>query len=367
MMRSSSRFVVTSTIRSVSIPAIVVLAIAALFAGMAQAQSGTWATTGNLNIARTSPTVTLLANGEVLVVGGRNAAGTELTSAEVYNPATGLWSTTGTTATARYEHTATLLANGEVLVAGGYLGTNASGQEEFTATAELYNPSTGKFTTTGSMLQARGLAGAVLLPNGNVLVAGGLNANESVGTEAELYNPTTGKWTVTGAMPVYEAAPAVLLSSGLVLVAGSDGAETYNPSTAAWTKTGAYYYTPSGPSTAALANGDALVYGNRLVSYTSQYYSPATNTWTRSNGQTGLQTNNGPLVALSNGNVLLAGGDFIYSGKSSLKATSGLYNLSTNTWGFTGALKVAGPHTPVLLQNGKVLGVGATDVEIYTP
>src|SRR5258708_47388 len=83
--------------------------------------SGAWTNTGTLNTPRTAHTATLLASGQVLVVGGENAARTFLTSAELYNPGTGNWAVTGSTATPRLDHTATLLPNRAVLVAGGYL------------------------------------------------------------------------------------------------------------------------------------------------------------------------------------------------------------------------------------------------------
>ena len=72
---------------------------------------------------------------------------------------------TGSMATARCLHTATLLPNGKVLVAGGVDGVLSS--------AELYDPASGTWSATGSMGTARDYHTATLLPNGQVLVAGG--------------------------------------------------------------------------------------------------------------------------------------------------------------------------------------------------
>ncbi len=92
---------------------------------------------------------------------------------------------------ARIDHTATLLANGEVLVAGGDNNTDG-----YLSSAELYAPSTGKWTLTDSMTVQREGHDAVLLQNGQVLVAGGLNASGGINgpslVSAELYNPSMG-------------------------------------------------------------------------------------------------------------------------------------------------------------------------------
>ena len=84
----------------------------------------------------TDHTATLLANGKVLVAGGYNENGSDLASAELYDPATGTWSPTGSLGTARDSHTATLLTNGKVLVAGG--GFDNVSNYVALASAELY-------------------------------------------------------------------------------------------------------------------------------------------------------------------------------------------------------------------------------------
>jgi hypothetical protein len=101
---------------------------------------------------------------------------------------------------ARAENTATLLLDGTVLVAGGNSGSSAIG---FLASAELFDPGSGSWTGTGSMIEARDFPMATLLPDGRVLVAGGLHQTGCTsGTpcsgsidplaSAELYDPNSG-------------------------------------------------------------------------------------------------------------------------------------------------------------------------------
>src|SRR6516225_4614266 len=101
---------------------------------------------------------------------------------------------TGSLITARFIHTATLLPNGKVLVVGG--------TPDFTtplSSAELYDPASGTLTATGTLNNARFFHTATLLPNGKVLVAGGTavgsgNAGNGL-SSAELYDPASGTWT----------------------------------------------------------------------------------------------------------------------------------------------------------------------------
>lgn len=202
-----------------------------------------WRTTGSMFTAHYGHTMTLLASGNVLVAGGESGKGgsakncPSLRTAELFNPHTGKWSLTGAMTVPRSEHSATLLADGRVLVTGGY--TDGGDGGEVLASAELYNPSTGKWTKTGAMHVARCYHTATLLPDGKVLVAGGFGETNSAIT-TELYNPVTEKWTFTGLMNAkHSEHTATLLSDGRVLVVGGDPIlEIYDPITATWTVAG---------------------------------------------------------------------------------------------------------------------------------
>jgi hypothetical protein len=202
-------------------------------------------------------TATLLQNGKVLVAGGGPATG------ELYDPSTGTFSLTGAMVTPRSGHTATLLSNGEVLIAGGF---DSSGN--YLTSAELYNPATGTFTLTGSMKTSRANFTATLLQNGQVLAAAGQNSNAFPPflTRAELYNPATGKWSSTGSLKVGRYfQTATLLNSGEVLIAGGGGhlasAELYNPASGTFSLTGSLNTGRTDHSAVLLTNGEAMAVG----------------------------------------------------------------------------------------------------------
>src|SRR5437016_5377374 len=163
------------------------ISVAALVMGPARLVSAqtvglSWSYTGNLISSDDAGWAMLLPNGKVLIVGR---------SAELYEPATGTWSSTGSLNTAG-GGTATLLPNGKVLVAGGYYN------KSFLNRAELYDPATGTWSSTGNLNTARYAHTATLLSDGKVLVAGGYNAPNSALNSAELYDPATGSWSITG-------------------------------------------------------------------------------------------------------------------------------------------------------------------------
>ena len=296
----------------------------------------TFAPTGSMSVARSEATATLLTDGEVLVTGGCcTRAGGGLSSAELYNPATGKWSLTGSMVHARYDQTATLLPDGQVLVAGGacngsHYGCDAGSFLSNQASAELYNPATGTWATTGSMHAGRMLHTATLLRTGEVLVAGGFTTCDddfcSDTASAELYNPATGTWAKTGSMHAgREQQTATLLRNGLVLVAGGlneggfrgaafslSDAELYDPSTGTWTVTQPMAAKRYAQTATRLKNGWVLVTGGHTSvagaeTATAQIYEPSRGIWVTP-GRMGTVRAGDTATLLRDGQVLATGG-----------------------------------------------------------
>jgi hypothetical protein len=198
--------------------------------------TGNWTVTGSMNQERHSFTLTLLPNGKVLAAGGRGT-NDAVSSAELYDSATGVWTLTGSLQTPRTSHTATLLPNGKVLVAGGadliLDQTGADPVDPVLASAELYDPVSGTWASTGSMSQPREVHTATLLPGGKVLVAGGVSYFGGIfPTSAELYDSGTGKWLPT--LPLvsgHRDHTAALLPGGQVLLVGGFNTSDTGPTT----------------------------------------------------------------------------------------------------------------------------------------
>jgi hypothetical protein len=221
--------------------------------------------TGSLNTPRKYHTATLLSNGMVLIVGGYDAAGNPLASAELFNPASETFTLTGSLNFARAGHTATLLGNGMVLIAGGS-GPGTTLPDP----AELYDPETGSFSVTGSLNAARTSHTATLLNDGTVLIAGGLATGNALASQAEIYNPTTGVFTGTGSLNSgRQRHTATLLPDGTVLIAGGSdvsynalsSAELYKPATGTFTSISGLNFPRYSHTATLLGNGSVLLAG----------------------------------------------------------------------------------------------------------
>jgi hypothetical protein len=310
--------------------------------------------TGHLAVTRAHHTLTLLQNGKVLVVGGHNVDVGSLATAELYDPATGTWSSTGSLDIAREGHTAALLQDGKVLVAGGYNNDYVP----LTST-EIYDPDTGTWAVTGNLHVSRRDATATLLPNGKVLVAGGHHAHVET-TSAELYDPNTGTWTITGSMLTgRNSHTATLLQNGKVLVASGYGGgatcEVYDPATGTWSATGSLSTEREGHTATLLANGKVLVAAGTVPFYppltSAELYDPDSGTWSFT-GSLATERYLHTATLLQNGKVIVTGG----ANDSGILGSAELYDPTSGTWsGIDNLVRARAAHTATLLLTGKVL------------
>jgi hypothetical protein len=193
--------------------------------------SGKWTEIAPLKTARASHKAILLPTfyGRVIVVGGSNDSGA-LKSLEMYYPESGDWSDTPESgpSTARDYHTATILNNGQVLVAGGLDWD--SGGALLLKSAELSDRQGDFWHPTGDLNTTRANHTATLLPNGQILAAGGFGDSEAqpISISSELFHSGRGTWQLTGNLNAARANhTATLLRNGQVLVAGGwDGSKS---------------------------------------------------------------------------------------------------------------------------------------------
>jgi hypothetical protein len=146
--------------------------------------TGTFSLTGN-TVSTGAWFAVGLSNGKVLVTGGQGGTASALNSSEIYDPATNSFTSKSTMNSSRVNYSGVLLANGNVLIVGGIDRISGKGVNS----AEIYDYSTGTYTTVVNMYNARWNAAATNLVNGNILVTGGQD-DTSVGISAtEFYSP----------------------------------------------------------------------------------------------------------------------------------------------------------------------------------
>lgn len=372
-----------------------------------------WRPTEPLNKPRYAFAAVPLRDGRVLVAGGLNAGiGSDhadrqsFSSAYVFDPSPGQehWTKVGLMAWARTAPAAALLPDGRVLVAGGYYYTGTSGSrtapESTTevvelaayqatpaaeprptqppsqdaepdpygfalATAELFDPATGQWSTTGSMHFARAGAAAATLPDGRVLVVGAggytvTDQQEGVFDTAEIYDPASGRFSFIGSLPAIDVEAVAELGIRLpdgrgqpwangTLVALDDGGAILVGNTRWWKH-----------------QGDAT----RMLRFDArtETWSEVGQTWASGYSEDrseylatpGVRRLHALAASLADGRVLVAGGDSggpEYTG--TVTASAELYEPATGTWTALPDMPIArADGEAVLLSDGSVLLVG---------
>jgi Kelch motif len=336
-----------------------------------------------MKVAHASATATLLRSGKVLIAGG-NTTATATRSTELYNPATDTFSAGPRMVHARYGATATLLPNGEILIAGGNDGSSVSNALNST---EFYNPATKTFAPGPSMITARFGAGAALLPNGKVLIAGGLDGSTPGGlSSTEIYDPATNSFSAGPSMNEPPGScTAILLPNGKVFINGSglisngpasndvSVAELYDPSNNSITEI-SLNTVRQFAANVLLPNGKVLLAGGAGlggVLTSTQIYDPSQDTFVD-----GPSMGTGHWFATAaqtaNGKVLIIGGNG--NGPNAIDNVD-VYDSVSNS--FTAGTSMSDPRlfsTATLLPNGRVLIAGGwngtnslTSTELYLP
>ena len=211
---------------------------------------------------RSGHSATLLPDGKVLIAGGMRRNQDFYASAELFDPSTGKFQPTGSMHERRVGQIAVLLHSGKVLIAGGWVGMGG------TDSAELYDPATGKFTVIAKMTTKRGRPSATLLADGNVLIAGGEERDNQPVTSAEIFDAKSLSFAPTGSMHHARVMhTATLLNDGRVLLVGGyaegvfSSAELYDPKTKTFSETGSLTIPRCKHTAGLLPDGRVLIAG----------------------------------------------------------------------------------------------------------
>jgi hypothetical protein len=245
-------------------------------------------------------------------------------------PAPGNWREVAPMKTPRRSHGAAMLPDGKVLVAGGsptFSGYSNHIVNDWTSSAEIYDPVADAWQPTAPMHAARGDFNVISLPDGRVLVigssatdvsydAGGIPWVSGAHGLTEIFDPATATWSdagETGEVRIYAA--SVMLSGGDVLLSGglasggnafSSTAERWSPGTGSWRPAASMSIPRYHARAFLLPTGKVLVVGgsNANAASSSEIYDPSTDTWSAGPSPIGPHSEDAP-VTMSDGTIVI--------------------------------------------------------------
>jgi hypothetical protein len=237
-----------------------------------------------------------LKDGRVLVIDGWEGPLGPMTSSAMFDPRTGEYAPGSSLTTPRLSMASIRIGDGRVLFSGGEppekdpLPPNTVDGEPALATAELFDPGSSGFSLTGSMSSARLGHAMRELADGRILVLGGSDSGEVTShllRSAEIFDPTTGVFSATGSMSRargYFPVPPVRLADGRVLVIGGsdpDGALSFDP-TAQLMRTGPETTEIYDPITGTFSAGPSLPHEPTTATRLDDGVVLLTGTWSES-------------------------------------------------------------------------------------
>lgn len=347
-------------------------------ASSGQAEEFFFPTTNTMTAPRNTHQIQLLPDGRVFLQGDLPPQTSPTTSAsiDIYNPVSNRFSRVSSLALARWQNGSALLADGRVMITGGRTNTTL---ESVAALTEIYNPISNTVTPAANLLIPRGFPKATALLDGRVLISGGNMASNISVLRTEIYNPNTDTYTFGGFLtyPRLSVSTATLLADGRVLLVGGSGVgatvpEIFEPVSNTVSVAGTLIEPRTGGHTVTLLqNGKVLIVGGGLtasvITAKAEVYDPATMTSTLV-GNLITARRGHTATLLPDGRVLIAGGT-IPAGDGGV-----FYTGSTEIFDPISQTFSAGPTMlatrenarAVMLQNGQVLITGGRTPSLVT-
>ncbi len=271
--------------------------------------------TGNLQVARAGQAAVLLKQGTVLLIGGYSGT-TGLTSAEIYDPSSGAFTSTGSLSNAVQYPLAALLPAGKVLVLEAGMTVSKT---------EIYDPASGSFSAGPSLPAALDFPALVPLADGRLFVTGLAHKCNGAAAQCtspvEIYDPATNQFTLNGQLQLARSSfTATPLQNGKVLIAGgfdansmastpSGSAEVYDPSSGVSTLATSQLPPTAAAGAVALADGNVLICGGGGLQYqqTCELYQAAFGQFSLTTGAMAITRVRPTMTLLPDGRVLVAG------------------------------------------------------------
>ena len=390
----------------VAVAAVAAVVMVGLIVGVVLIDRAGAVVRGEMAEARVHHTAAALADGRVLVVGGKARLGScELGSdchdpsaaAEIYDPASGVWSAAAEMSVPRVCPGSIPLADGRVLVTGGALVTNPAllergGTGAALRMSEVYDPSANAWSSVGATEIERHCPVAVRLPDGRALLTGGLmwRAAAHPMAVADIFDPSSGEWISADAMNDPRVGhKAVLLRDGRVLVIGGGdrrlgprwnalaSSELYDPPTDRWTRTGDMGARRASATATLLRDGRVLVAGGLDAATRSlasaEVYDPGSGKWSAVGDMIHRRAFH-TAVLLADGTVLVAGGNV---DEESGISYAEVFDPRSGTWSEVEEMDVLRlSHSMVSIPGGRVVVFGGSDTpdgaghstsEVYDP
>jgi N-acetylneuraminic acid mutarotase len=284
-----------------------------------------------MNIARNTHSAVLLQDGRVLITGGVCLAGLQPTNtSEIYDPTTEKFTNTGSLNFARCSHKSYLLSSGKILIIGGHNPASLTNTNvDILSQSEIYDPQTGQFTLSGNEVIPRTNFRDYVFPNGSILLLGGFTKDNTYLSSTEIFNVNTSTFSLSSNMNFNKLSFGVsALCNGQLLTTGGISFNNSNKSIA--------------------------FYSN------AEIYDPVTSSFSISSASMSIQRYDHSNTILNDCSVLIAGGGNSFTSPYATNKAE-IYDATQKKFITVGNLNDARKsHTATMLNNGKVLIVGGT-------